>query len=96
MPEPVPKVGMARSTWDIVATLFARTNDAQLQFLKNKLRSVAQESIKIQQYFMGVKNLGYKISQLDQHSRISDAKMRCIVTSDQMIGTRVQWIYDGY
>lgn len=46
-----------KKAWDTLATLFSKTNDAQLQFLENKLASITQGTLTISQYFMKAKTL---------------------------------------
>lgn len=63
-----------------MAKLFAKTNDARLQFLENELATVTQGAMSISQYFMKVKTLCNEISQLDSESKINENRMRRIIT----------------
>ena len=66
--------------WDTFATLFLKTNDARLQYLENELATTTQGSMTISQYFLKVKYLCNEISQLDLESKVSESRMRRIIT----------------
>ncbi|KAL3717510.1 hypothetical protein ACJRO7_009012 [Eucalyptus globulus] len=68
-----------KEAWDNLATLFARTNDAKLQCLENKLLSISQQSMTVSQYFSKVKSICEEISKLDPQNAISETRMRRII-----------------
>ncbi|GAV62915.1 UBN2_3 domain-containing protein [Cephalotus follicularis] len=65
---------MPKEAWDAFATLFAKTNVARLQMLENEIGSITQDNMTISQYFMKVKGICNDIGQLDDESKISDAR----------------------
>ena len=69
-----------KEVWDTLAALFSKTNDARLQFLENELATTTQGSMTISQYFLKVKSLCNEISQLDPESKVSESRMRRIIT----------------
>ncbi|TYK19344.1 Integrase, catalytic core [Cucumis melo var. makuwa] len=76
MLEHVSIVKTPKKAWDTFASLFSKKNDARLQFLENKLLSITQREMTINQYFTKVKSLCREISELDPTSAISESRMR--------------------
>ncbi|KAK2998581.1 hypothetical protein RJ639_023105 [Escallonia herrerae] len=68
-----------KEAWDAFATLFSKKNGARLQMLENKIGSLSQGTMTISDYFMKVKMICQEISQLDEESRISDARQGWII-----------------
>ncbi|XP_077242632.1 uncharacterized protein LOC143883164 [Tasmannia lanceolata] len=64
---------------DAFATLFSKKNGARLQMLENEIGSINQGNLTISEYFMKVKMICQEISQLDEESKISDARQRRII-----------------
>ena len=60
--EHIREADTPKKAWDTLATLFSKTNDAQLQFLENELASITQGTLTINQYFMKIKILCQEIS----------------------------------
>ncbi|GAB2266223.1 hypothetical protein Dimus_037874 [Dionaea muscipula] len=75
----IKDVKTPKEAWDTLATLFARTNDAQLQRLENELMSVSQGEMMISQYFNKVKTLCEEISKLDSQNPISETRTRRMI-----------------
>lgn len=65
--------------WDTFAALFSKKSNARLQLLENKLLSVEQKEMKINQYFNKVKSLCQEILELDPTTSISESTMRRII-----------------
>ncbi|XP_076903563.1 uncharacterized protein LOC143558645 [Bidens hawaiensis] len=68
-----------KQSWDALAMLFSKRNDAKLQLLENELLSVSQKELSIPQYFNKVKTLCREIRELEQEARISQARMKRII-----------------
>ncbi|KAK3009164.1 hypothetical protein RJ639_014064 [Escallonia herrerae] len=68
-----------KEAWDAFATLFSKKNGARLQMLENEIGSLSQGTMAISDYFMRVKMICQEISQLDEESRISDARQQRII-----------------
>lgn len=65
--------------WNTFASLFSKKNNTRLQVLKNKLLSIAQCNIIINQYFIKVKSLYRKISELDPIATIVETRIKKII-----------------
>ena len=63
--------------WETLQKLFTKKNTARLQFLENELAVVTQDNFSVEEYFLKVKNLCSKISELDVEEPMSDARLRC-------------------
>lgn len=68
-----------KEAWDVLATLFVRTNDAQFRRLENELLSISRRELSISQYFTKIKSLCEEITKLDTKDPISDTKIRRII-----------------
>ncbi|KAJ4971777.1 hypothetical protein NE237_004876 [Protea cynaroides] len=68
-----------KEAWDAFATLFSKKNTARLQMLENEIGSINQGNLTISNYFMKVKMICQEISQLDEESKISEARQRRII-----------------
>ena len=79
MLEHIRHLNTPKEVWDTFSTLFSKKNDVRLQLLENELMSVAQRDMTITQYFIKVKSLYRKISELDPTSNIFDSRMRRII-----------------
>ena len=64
-----------KAAWDTFASLFSKTNDARLQFLKNEMMS----SKSVTEYFTKIKHLCCEISDLDLKANINEERMRSIL-----------------
>ena len=65
-----------KQVWETLQKLFTRKNTARLQFLNNELAVVTQANFSVEEYFLKVKNLCSKISELDAEEPVSDARLR--------------------
>ena len=54
--------------------LFSKKNVARLQLLENELASMVQGNLTIVEYFLKIKNLSTKLSELDLSEKISEAR----------------------
>ncbi|KAJ4972418.1 hypothetical protein NE237_005517 [Protea cynaroides] len=68
-----------KEAWDAFATLFSKKNTTRLQMLENEIGSINQGNLTISNYFMKVKMICQEISQLDEESKISEARQRQII-----------------
>ncbi|XP_076929160.1 uncharacterized protein LOC143593407 [Bidens hawaiensis] len=68
-----------KHAWDILERLFTKKKDTRLQLLENELLSVTQKDMTIPKFFHKVKSLCREIADLDQQSRIGDARMKQII-----------------
>ncbi|KAJ0579636.1 putative RNA-directed DNA polymerase [Helianthus annuus] len=68
-----------KQAWDTLAQLFSKKNDARLQLLESELMGLSQGEMSIQQFFRKVKNLCREIGELDQQSKVGEARMRRII-----------------
>ncbi|KAJ4951697.1 hypothetical protein NE237_028529 [Protea cynaroides] len=68
-----------KEAWDAFATLFSKKNTARLQMLENEIGSINQGNLTISNYFMKVKMICQEIFQLNEESKISEAKQRRII-----------------
>ncbi|XP_050211653.1 uncharacterized protein LOC126661823 [Mercurialis annua] len=69
-----------KEAWDNLAGVYTRKNDVKLQQLENELLSVSQQDLTVNQYFSKVKSLCQEISKFDPESKITEKRMRRIIT----------------
>ena len=67
--------------WETLAKLFSKKNEARLQLLEKELAGISQGTLSINKYFTKVKNICREISQLDPEEKVSEARMRRIITN---------------
>nr|DAD31904.1 TPA_asm: hypothetical protein HUJ06_010755 [Nelumbo nucifera] len=72
----VRKLDSPKKIWDTLERLFTQKNTMRLQYLENELASLTQCNMFISDYFLKVKNVCAKISELDSEEPISDARLR--------------------
>lgn len=68
-----------KETWNTLAALFLKKNDARLQLLENELLSTAQRDMTIAQYFHKVKSICREISDLDSMAPIGKTRIKRII-----------------
>ncbi|KAH0981813.1 hypothetical protein GBA52_008990 [Prunus armeniaca] len=73
------KAKTPKEAWDLFATLFSRRNDTRLQFLENKLLSIAQSDMRIAQYFHKIKSICHEISKLYPIASIVESRIKIII-----------------
>ena len=78
--EYIRKAETPKAAWDTLAALFSKKNDARLQLLESELMTISQGDLTINQYFKKVKSLCNEIAELDPEERISEQRMRRIIT----------------
>ncbi|PHT38397.1 Cytochrome [Capsicum baccatum] len=69
-------VGSPNEVWKTLERLFSKKNTARLQFLENQLAMTMQGTMSISEYFLRVKNICAKISELYATKKISVARLR--------------------
>ena len=78
--EYIRKAETPKAAWDILATLFSKKNDARFQLLESELMTISQGDMTINQYFKKVKSLCNEIAELDPEEKISEQRIRRIIT----------------
>ena len=78
MLEHIHDVKTPKEVWDSFASLFSKTNNVRLQMLENEIGSISQGGMSISEYFLKVKGICHDITQLDEESKITDARKRRI------------------
>ena len=79
MLEHIHDVKTPKEVWDSFASLFSKTNNARLQMFENEIGSVSQGGMSISEYFLKIKRICHDITQLDEESKITDARKRRII-----------------
>lgn len=66
----------SKNVWDVLEKIFTRKNTTRLQFLENELAMAVHGGMSVAEYFLRVKGLWAKISELDATEKISEARLR--------------------
>ena len=69
-------LGTPKDVWETLEKLFSKKNVAWLKLLENELASSVQGNLTIVEYFLKIKNLSTKLSELDLSEKISEARWR--------------------
>lgn len=72
----VHDISSPKQVWETPEKLFTRKNTTRLQFLENELAMLKQGGISISKYFLRVKNICAKISEIDEKEKINEARLR--------------------
>lgn len=70
---------MPKKAWHTLMVLFAKTNDAKLQKLKNVVLSITQHNMTINQYFFKVKSICDEISKFYSHNANTEMRIRRVI-----------------
>ena len=79
MSEHIKHTNSPNEAWDTFKELFSRKNDTRLHLLENKLLSIRQCDMSINQYFTKAKSLCREISTLDSIIAIPKSKIKRII-----------------
>jgi hypothetical protein len=72
------EVETPKGVWDVLVNLSSKPSDMRLQLLEGELMT-SQRDLSIPQYFQKIKTIFCEIGELDQESRIPEARMKRII-----------------